>query len=85
MFPCPLSRGTGRGDCCLRHPEDLKGVDVVHLHTVADWFDVPRWLETLPRRIGVVIGVHGMWHLQEGASSIVDAIVSATVARPARF
>ena len=35
--------------------EELQGVDVVHLHTVADWFDVPRWLETLPRRIGVVI------------------------------
>ena len=46
--------------------EDLKGVDVVHLHVVADWFDVPRWLETLPRRIGVVIGVHGMWHFTGG-------------------
>src|SRR5215472_6988068 len=30
---------------------DLDGVDVVHLHTVADWFDVPGWLETLPRRM----------------------------------
>jgi glycosyltransferase involved in cell wall biosynthesis len=46
--------------------KDLKGVDVVHLHVVADWFDVPRWLETLPRRIGVVIGVHGMWHFTGG-------------------
>ena len=46
--------------------EDLEGVDVVHIHTVADWFDVPRWLETLPRRIGVVIGVHGMWHFTGG-------------------
>jgi glycosyltransferase involved in cell wall biosynthesis len=46
--------------------EDLKGVDVVHLHVVADWFDVPRWLETLPRRIGVVIGVHGLWHFTGG-------------------
>jgi glycosyltransferase involved in cell wall biosynthesis len=46
--------------------QDLKGVDVVHLHVVADWFDVPRWLATLPRRIGVVIGVHGMWHFTGG-------------------
>jgi len=46
--------------------KDLKEVDVVHLHVVADWFDVPRWLETLPRRIGVVIGVHGMWHFTGG-------------------
>src|SRR5215471_18808606 len=32
-------------------PEELDQIDVVHLHTVADWFDVPDWLETLPRRI----------------------------------
>ena len=31
-------------------PEELEGIDVVHLHTVADWFDVPSWLETLPIR-----------------------------------
>jgi glycosyltransferase involved in cell wall biosynthesis len=47
-------------------PEDLEGVDVVHLHVVADWFDVPRWLETLPRRTGVVISVHDMWHVTGG-------------------
>jgi glycosyltransferase involved in cell wall biosynthesis len=46
--------------------KDLKAVDVVHLHVVADWFDVPHWLETLPRRIGVVIGVHGLWHFTGG-------------------
>jgi glycosyltransferase involved in cell wall biosynthesis len=47
--------------------EDLEGFDVVHLHTVADWFDVPLWLETtLPRRIGVVISVHDMWHVTGG-------------------
>jgi glycosyltransferase involved in cell wall biosynthesis len=33
---------------------------------VADWFDVPRWLQTLPRRIGIVIGLHGMWHVTGG-------------------
>ena len=33
---------------CPPGSEELKGMDVVHLHTVADWFDVPRWLETLP-------------------------------------
>ena len=51
---------------CPPGPEELKGVDVVHLHTVADWFDVPRWLETLPSRIGVVISVHDMWHVTGG-------------------
>src|SRR6266566_4131222 len=47
-------------------PEELDGIDVVHLHTVADWFDVPHWLEMLPRRIGVVISVHDMWHVTGG-------------------
>ena len=47
-------------------PGDLNGIDVVHLHTVADWFDVPRWLEMLPRRIGVVISLHDMWHVTGG-------------------
>src|SRR5262249_46519597 len=46
--------------------KDLEGVDIVHLHTVADWFDVPRWLENLPRRICVVITLHDMWHLSGG-------------------
>lgn len=47
-------------------PEELDGIDVIHLHTVADWFDVPLWLEMLPRRIGVVISVHDMWHVTGG-------------------
>ena len=51
---------------CPPGPEELKGVDVVHLHTVADWFDVPSWLETLPLRIGVVISIHDMWHVTGG-------------------
>jgi glycosyltransferase involved in cell wall biosynthesis len=51
---------------CPPEAEDLKGVDVVHLHTVADWFDVPQWLETLPQRIGVVISAHDMWHVTGG-------------------
>jgi glycosyltransferase involved in cell wall biosynthesis len=46
--------------------KELEEIDVVHLHTVADWFDVPRWLETLPRRMGVVISVHDMWHVTGG-------------------
>lgn len=45
---------------------ELVGIDVVQLHMVADWFDVPRWLETLPRKIGVVISVHDMWHITGG-------------------
>jgi glycosyltransferase involved in cell wall biosynthesis len=47
-------------------PEELNGVDVVHLHTVADWFDVPHWLEALPRTMGVVISVHDVWHVTGG-------------------
>src|SRR5205823_1994869 len=47
-------------------PEELAGIDVVHLHTVADWFNVPRWLETLPRRMSVVISIHDMWHVTGG-------------------
>jgi glycosyltransferase involved in cell wall biosynthesis len=47
-------------------PEELAEVDVVHLHTVADWFDVPRWLEKLPRGMGVVISIHDMWHVTGG-------------------
>jgi Glycosyltransferase len=47
-------------------PGELAEVDVVHVHVVADWFDVPRWLETLPRRIGIVISVHDMWHVSGG-------------------
>jgi len=47
-------------------PEDLDQTDVVHLHTVADWFDVPHWLETLPPRMGVVVSVHDMWHITGG-------------------
>src|SRR5438034_4059457 len=47
-------------------PQELADVDVVHLHTVADWFDVPRWLENLPRGMGVVISLHDMWHVTGG-------------------
>ena len=47
-------------------PEQLDQIDVVHLHTVADWFDVPHWLETLPPRMGVVISIHDMWHITGG-------------------
>jgi glycosyltransferase involved in cell wall biosynthesis len=47
-------------------PEELDQIEVVHLHTVADWFDVPHWLERLPRRMGVVISVHDMWHITGG-------------------
>src|SRR5881397_528288 len=46
--------------------EELKGVDVVHLHTVADWFDIPKWLEALPLTISVVISIHDMWHVTGG-------------------
>jgi glycosyltransferase involved in cell wall biosynthesis len=47
-------------------PAELADVDVVHLHTVADWFDVPRWLESLPTGIKIVISLHDMWHFTGG-------------------
>jgi glycosyltransferase involved in cell wall biosynthesis len=47
-------------------PEELDGIDVVHLHTMADWFDVPAWLVRLPLGMGVVISVHDMWHVTGG-------------------
>jgi len=47
-------------------PEDLQEVDVVHLHTVADWFNVPSWLTRLPTHMAVVISVHDMWHVSGG-------------------
>jgi glycosyltransferase involved in cell wall biosynthesis len=46
--------------------EELDGIDIIHLHTVADWFNVPSWLETLPGRIGVVVSLHDMWHFTGG-------------------
>src|SRR5215216_1685532 len=64
-----LSTGPWHGTRRLLSPpaaEDAEAVDVVHLHTVADWFDVPEWLRTLSRRIGVVISVHDMWHVTGG-------------------
>src|SRR6266540_3656003 len=51
---------------CPPGSEELKGVDVVHLHMVADWFDVPKWLEALPLTVSVVISVHDMWHVTGG-------------------
>src|SRR5215211_6987646 len=45
---------------------EVQGFDVVHLHTVADWFNVPSWLETLPHGIGVVVTLHDMWHFTGG-------------------
>ena len=46
--------------------EELQAFDLVHLHTVADWFNVPKWLETLPSGMGVVITLHDMWHFTGG-------------------
>ena len=64
-----LSREPWHGTRRLLLPpgsEEMAGVDVVHLHTVADWFDVPRWLKSLPAGIGVVISLHDMWHVSGG-------------------
>lgn len=47
-------------------PQQLEGIDVVHLHTVADWFNVPSWLTALPPDRGVVVSLHDMWHFTGG-------------------
>ncbi|NEQ81550.1 MAG: glycosyltransferase [Moorea sp. SIO2I5] len=46
--------------------DDLQGIDIVHLHTVGDWFDVPSWLLALPKHIGVVVSLHDLWHVSGG-------------------
>src|SRR4029453_6687530 len=64
-----LSREPWHGTRRLLSPpaaEDLEGVDVGHLHTMGDWFDVPAWLESLPREMGVVVSLHDMWHVSGG-------------------
>lgn len=48
------------------HAEKLRDFDLVHLHTVADWFNVPAWLQTLPVGVGVVVTLHDMWHFTGG-------------------
>ena len=57
----------GRGDSYHhRVSGSCEAFDLVHLHTVADWFNVPNWLETLPGGMGVVITLHDMWHFTGG-------------------
>jgi glycosyltransferase involved in cell wall biosynthesis len=45
---------------------ELKGVDIVHLHTVGDWFDIPEWLAGLPAGVRVVVSLHDLWHVSGG-------------------
>src|SRR5438094_5063475 len=47
-------------------PEELADVDVVHLHSVADWIDVPISLLKLPRDKGVVISSYDLWQGSAG-------------------
>ena len=63
-------------------PEELADVDVVHLHTVADWFDVPKWLEKLPTRMGVVVSLHDMWHVTGGCFVYRGCDLFANTCRP---
>jgi glycosyltransferase involved in cell wall biosynthesis len=44
----------------------LAGADVVVLHSVADWFDVPAWLEAVAGRFKVVVVMHDLWHVSGG-------------------
>src|ERR1044071_5164845 len=46
--------------------DEIQAFDLVHIHTVADWFNVPSWLQKLPSSIGVVISLHDMWHFTGG-------------------
>lgn len=47
-------------------PQTLQDADVLHLHTVADWFDVPSWIRSLPRSIQLVVSLHDLWHVSGG-------------------
>lgn len=47
-------------------PGELEGVDIVHLHTVGDWFDIPDWLAGLPGKVRVVVSLHDLWHVSGG-------------------
>jgi glycosyltransferase involved in cell wall biosynthesis len=46
--------------------ELVEGADVIHLHTVADWFDVPVWLKSLPSQKRIVVSLHDLWHVNGG-------------------
>ena len=64
-----MARGAWHGTRRTLAPpaaEWINGADVVHLHTVADWFDVPRWVRTLPSRVRLVVGLHDLWHVSGG-------------------
>jgi glycosyltransferase involved in cell wall biosynthesis len=46
--------------------ELVEAADVIHLHTVADWFDVPAWLKSLPKQKRIVVSLHDLWHVSGG-------------------
>lgn len=50
----------------ISRPPLLEKATIVHLHTVADWFDVPHWLLSLPTHVGVVVSLHDLWHVSGG-------------------
>ena len=68
--------------------EQLDKVHVVHLHTVADWFDVPTWLNSVPTDVAVVISLHDMWHftggcfLYRGCDRYGDACAPCPILKP---
>src|SRR5436305_14373821 len=50
-----LSREPWHGTRRLWSPPDskeLEGIDLIHLHSVGDWVNVPRRLEGVPRSMG---------------------------------
>lgn len=64
-----LARGAWHGTHRTLPPpphENIESADVVHLHTVADWFDVPAWVRRLPRRVRLVVNLHDLWHASGG-------------------
>jgi hypothetical protein len=64
--------------------EDMEGVDVVHVHTMADWFDFPAWLETLPKQRARCYQPPRTCGISpDAAFFIVDAIVTRNRHTPA--
>jgi glycosyltransferase involved in cell wall biosynthesis len=73
---------------CPPPPQKLQGADVVHLHTVADWFDIPSWMNSLPNNISVVVTLHDMWHftggcfLYRGCNRYSDSCTPCPILKP---
>src|SRR5207244_2515420 len=61
--------------------EHLRGVDVVHLHTVADWFDVPHWLDEIAGRSPITKACGGVQVIPPGIDTTLFKPQDKTLCR----